>query len=80
MELLSDDVTSPILGLVTVVRDEVYRVVRTTARDWVAMRVRDDVRIGNFTYAPGLLQLTTEPRDTALLAEIAAAAIKKGLP
>ncbi len=74
-----DDCTLPLLGCITEVREQVYRVARISPGKYGVARVTDNVRVGTFTYSHGTLQVTAENVDVSVLAEVAAAAIRKGL-
>ncbi len=74
-----DEATLPLLGCITEVREQVYRVARMAPGKYGVARVTDNLRVGTFTHVDGMLQLNAENVDLAILAEIAAAALRKGL-
>jgi hypothetical protein len=76
---MKDEGTLPLLGLVTEVDEQMFRVVRMAPGKYGVVRMSDNVRAGTFIHAEGSLQLSAENIDVAVLAEIAAVAIRKGI-
>jgi hypothetical protein len=76
---MKDEGTVPLLGFVTEIDEELFRVVRTAPGKYGVVRMSDNVRVGTFTHMEDSLQLSAENVDVAVLAKIAAAAIKKGI-
>lgn len=74
-----DEGTFPLLGVIVEVREQVYRIARMSAGRCGVVRVADNTRVGTFSHTGGDLQLTAEKVDVSLMAEIAAAAIRKGM-
>jgi hypothetical protein len=74
-----DEGTFPLLGVIVEVREQVFRIARMSAGRCGVVRVADNVRVGTFSHANPDLQLTAEKIDVPLMAEIAAAAIRKGM-
>ncbi len=74
-----DEGTFPLLGVIVEVREQVYRIARMSAGRCGAVRVADNTRVGTFSHTGGDLQVTAEKVDVPLMAEIAAAAIRKGM-
>lgn len=74
-----DEGTIPVLGCITEVREQVYRVARISPGKYGVARVTDNVRVGTFTRIDGMLQLHAEQVDLSILAEIAASALRRGL-
>ncbi|HEX9296729.1 MAG TPA: hypothetical protein VF881_12880 [Polyangiaceae bacterium] len=74
-----DEGTFPLLGVIVEVREQVFRIARMSAGKCGVVRVADNVRVGTFSHGPGILQITAEKVDVPLMAEIAAAAMRKGM-
>jgi hypothetical protein len=74
-----DEGTFPLLGVIVEVREQVFRIARMSAGKYGVVRVSDNARVGTFSYAPGVLQVAAEKIDVPLLAEVAAAAMRKGM-
>jgi hypothetical protein len=76
---MKDEGTVPLLGFVTEIDEDLFRVVRTAPGKYGVVRMSDNVLVGTFTHVEGSLQLSAENVDVAVLAKIAAAAIEKGI-
>ena len=74
-----DDGTFPLLGVIVEVREQVYRIARMSAGRCGVVRVADNTRVGTFSHTGDELHVTSEKVDVALMAEVAAAAIRKGM-
>lgn len=74
-----DDSTLPLLGYIAEVREQHFRVARASAGRYGVARVSDNVRLGTYAVSDGSLHIEVEEGDLATLAEVAAAAIRKGL-
>jgi hypothetical protein len=74
-----DEGTFPLLGVIVEVQEQVFRIARMSADRCGVVRVADNVRVGTFSHVGSELQVTTEKVDLSLMAEIAAAAVRKGM-
>jgi hypothetical protein len=74
-----DEGTFPLLGVIVEVHEQVFRIARMSAGRCGVVRVADNIRVGTFSHVGSELQVTTEKVDLSLMAEIAAAAVRKGL-
>jgi hypothetical protein len=74
-----DDGTFPLLGVIVEVHEQAYRIARMSAGRCGVVRVADNTRVGTFSHMGSDLQVTAEKVDVALMAEIAAAAVRKGM-
>jgi hypothetical protein len=75
----TDEGTIPLLGVIVEVHEQVFRIARMSAGRCGVVRVADNVRVGTFSHEGSELQVTTEKIDLSLMAEIVAAAVRKGM-